>query len=51
MPNFGLEFHLGRLVGIFWGEGDVDLKESAFVGRIVWAFNVPLPVTQVSLEE
>lgn len=51
MPNFGLEFHLGRLVGIFWREGDIDLKEPAFVGCIVGAFDVPLPVPQVSLEE
>ena len=47
MPDLGLEAHLGRLVGILWGERDVDLEETAMVNGVLGAINVALPVAEV----
>ena len=51
VPDFSIEFHLGRLVGVLWGQLNVDLVETSFVGSVVGPLNVSLPVSQVVVEE
>lgn len=34
MPDARLELHLGRLIGILWGQLDVDLVDTTFVAGI-----------------
>ena len=51
MPDFSIKFHLGRLVGVLWRQLNVDLVETSFVGSVVRALNVSLPVSEVVVEE
>jgi hypothetical protein len=51
MPNFGVELHLGRLIGIFGRQLDIDLEESALVGGAFRSLDVSLPMAVVSTEE
>ena len=45
VPNFSIKFHLGWLVGVLWGQLNVDLVETSFVGSVVRALNVSFPVS------
>ena len=51
MPDLGLEAHLGGLVGVLWGERDVDLEETAVVDGVFGAVDVALPVAEVIAAE
>lgn len=51
MPNFGLKFHLGRLVGVLRRQNNVDLIKTALVASIIGPLDISLPVPVVAVEE
>lgn len=51
MPDLGLKFHLGRLVGILGRQHDIDLEKTALVAGIIGALDISLPVPVVAVEE
>jgi hypothetical protein len=51
VPDLGVELHLGRLVGVFWREHDVDLVRAPLVRRIVGTLDVSFPVAEVAAKE
>ena len=51
VPDFGVEFHFGGFVWVFWWELYVDLEAASFVWGVVGAFDVALPMSEISVEE
>ena len=51
MPDFGVELHFGRHVGILVWDFDVDLELSALVDGIARAVDYALPVLEVVVYE
>ena len=51
VPNFSVEFHLGGLVGVLWGQLNIDLVEASFIRGIIWPFDVSFPVPEIAPEE
>ncbi len=50
MPDFGLEFHFGRLIGVLGRESDVDLVEASLIWSVLWTLDISFPVPEVSIE-
>ena len=51
MPDSGIEFHLGRLVGVVVGEDDIDLEEASFIGRVLGSVDEAFPVIDIVVDD